>query len=88
MRCRPIHVSHNPRYALERDVGTGAPMFSIPVSNSLVDYQEWYAISEEELRRFLVDPEAARAFAGRCGRREMDDRRILKPGTDRGSYSG
>ena len=86
MRYRAVHVSHNPRYALERDVVTGEPVFSIPVSNGRVDYEEWYSIAEQEFEQFLADQELAKDFAFRCGRRELDERLILEPGSDRGVY--
>lgn len=88
MRYRTIRVSQSPRYALERDVTTGAAVLSIPVANSMVEYEEYYAISEQELESFLADEALARDFAARCGRRELDERLILKPGADRGHYSG
>jgi hypothetical protein len=86
MKLQDLYVSQAPRYALSRDARTNAPIFSIPVSNTLVDYLEYYRIAEDELALFLADPEAAAAFARRCGNRELDDRLVLKPGTDRGFY--
>jgi hypothetical protein len=86
MRLEDLHVSQAPRYALGRAAGTGEPLFSIPVSNSLTDYLEYYRISEDELALFLAYPEEAEAFARSCGKRELDDRLILQPGSDRGVY--
>lgn len=87
-RYTPVFVSQNPRFSLDRDVVTGQPVLSIPVSSSAVEYSEWYKISEQELAQFLADEELAREFAWRCGRRKEDERLVLKPGTRRGSYSG
>jgi hypothetical protein len=87
-RYRPVYVSQSPRYSLDRDVETCAPVFSIPVSNQMADYEEWYSISEDEFDQFMADKELAKEFALRCGRRELDERLILKPGRDRGYYSG
>lgn len=86
MDLKDLHVSREHRYALSREAASGRPVFSIPVTNSQMEYEEYYRISEAELRRFLADAEAARAFAARCGRRELDERLILAPGPDRGSY--
>lgn len=86
-RFELVFVNRAERYALERDRETGKPIFSIPVSSSYVEYDEYYDISEDEFRQLLFDDEAAKAFAARCGRRELDDRLILKPGWNRGSYS-
>ena len=81
-----LHVNRQDRYSLDRERATGRPVFSIPVSNQMCDYEEWYWISEDELALLVRDKQAARAFAVRCGRREMDDRLVLQPGTDRGYY--
>jgi hypothetical protein len=86
MRFNAIQVNRERRYALERDTQTGMPVFSIPVSNGLADYSEYYTISEDELAHFLTDEAAAAAFAGQCGRHEQDERLVLKPGANRGVY--
>ena len=85
-RFRPMLVNRGDRYALEREVATGAPVFSIPVSNALTDYCEYYRVGEDEFRAMVEDREHARDFARRCGRREMDARLIIPPGADRGVY--
>jgi hypothetical protein len=86
MRFSAIQVSRERRYALERDTQTGTPVISIPVSNGLADYCEYYAISESELAHFLTDEGAAAAFASQCGKHECDDRMVIKPGANRGVY--
>lgn len=86
MRFQTIYVSRENRYALVRDTRSGSAFLSIPVSNRLADYEEYYALTEDELSRLAADPGAAIAFAGKCGCREMDDRLLLPPGSDRGVY--
>lgn len=76
--------SREHRCALGRDKQTGWRYLSIPVSNSLVDYEEYYQLSEDEYDSFHQDPAKAVEFAERCRRREMDHRLIIKPGRDRG----
>jgi len=84
----PLYVSQNPRFSLDRGVTTGKPVLSIPVRNQMVEYEEWYSLSEDELARFMADHEAAKAFAADCGNRRQDERLVLKPGRDRGYYTG
>jgi hypothetical protein len=81
-----LHLSRSPRYSLCRDPLTLEPVFAIPVSSGPVDYEEYYRIDEAELAQLIADPPSAAAFAERCGRRQMDDRLIVKPGTNRGGY--
>ncbi len=84
----PMYVSQNPRFSLDRGVTTGKPVLGIPVRNQMVEYQEWYSLSEEEFERFMADHEAAKAFAADCGSQREDKRLVLKPGRDRGWYTG
>ena len=81
-----LHLSQSPRYSLHRDPLTQEPVFAIPVSNGLADYDEYYRIDEAELACFLAHPPSAGEFARSCGDRAMDDRLIVQPGTRRGSY--
>ena len=87
MSYRPIFVSRDPRFSLDRHEQTGRTVLSIPVSNQMAEYEEWYLISEEELKGFLLNPKLAKDFALRCGQRLEDDRLVLKPGSDRGHNS-
>jgi hypothetical protein len=84
MRFETIHVSREDRYALARDRETGEPVFSIPVQNLKVEYEEYYRLSEQELEFLRADPASARHFARQCGERMHDLRLVLKPGLDRG----
>lgn len=82
-----LHLAKKtPRYSLHRDGYCGQAIFAIPVSNRMADYEEYYRINEAELALLLAHPKIAAVFAECCGKREMDDRLILKPGTDRGFY--
>ena len=83
-RFRDEFVSHEHFFALGRDARSGKAYLAIPVSNRLVDYEEYYEISEESLERFAADPCAAEEFVEACRARRKDDLLILKPGPDRG----
>ena len=50
----------------------------------LVDYDEYYRLTQDEHRSFVVDIAKATAFAEECRQRWRDDRLILPPGRDRG----
>ena len=58
---------------------------SIPVSNGLVDYEEYYAISAEKSELFQAEPSTAIDFVEACRRHEHDDLLIQKPGSNRGT---
>lgn len=86
MRFIDSKVSLEHRYSLGRDVESGRPYLSIPVSNQLVDYEEFYVLTDAEFQSFDADATLASEFAASCGSREMDDRLIIPPGSDRGIY--
>jgi hypothetical protein len=73
------------RYALGHDAQSDSKFLAIPVANRMVDYEEYYRLSDAEYATFTADEAAALAFADRCRRRANDERLILKPGSDRGT---
>ncbi|RSV40105.1 hypothetical protein CA234_12635 [Sphingomonas sp. ABOLE] len=78
-------ASREGRFALGTDMVSGQPYLSIPVSNRLADYEEYYRLTDSERVVFESDMVLAAAFAAKCRRREIDDRLILPPGADRGN---
>lgn len=85
MRFVDIAVYPAERYSLGIEVDSGRLYLSIPVSNSLVDYDEYYEIDQAAFQRYRVNLESAREFAARCRNRELDDRLFGRPGGDRGT---
>ena len=83
-RWTDLFFSRDACYALGWDGVVQRHYLSIPVANRATDYDEYYALSAVEFEALVADRAAARAFADRCRRRELDDRLILQPGTDRG----
>ncbi len=85
MRFRDEYFSRTNRYSLGIETGTGRFYVSIPVSNSLVDYDEYYEVDNETYQDFLADESLAVNFVEACRRREHDDLLIQKPGSNRGT---
>ena len=83
-RWTDVLVSRLDYYTLGWDNVIERHYLAIPVGNQMADYDEYYMLSAAEFEALRDDPAAARAFADRCRRREMDERLILKPGRDRG----
>jgi len=78
-------VSREHRFSLGIEARSGQPYVSIPVSNQLVDYEEFYAIDQGMFDRFLADAGEALAFVERCRRREEDARLFYQPSSRRGT---
>lgn len=85
MRFSDVFVSRADRYSVGIELDSGRHYVSIPVSNGVVDYEEYYAISLEQSDAFLADTSAAVEFVEACRRHQHDDLLILKPGTNRGA---
>lgn len=84
-RFNIIETNSSGRYSIGVDTSQNIHFLAIPVANRLVDYEEYYSLSQDEYENFLADDAAASSFAEQCRRREMDARLILQPGSDRGA---
>ena len=78
-----VHPLERFAVGVERD--SGRFYVSIPVSNGMADYEEYYAIDRATFDHFLADLDGARPFVARCRAHEMDDLLIVAPGRDRGT---
>ena len=75
MNIKSVYVDAVKRFSLDVDEASGRTFVSIPVSNSMVDYVEWYEVDRETFGRFEADPALAH---------DLDHLLLLPPGTDRG----
>lgn len=85
MKFDDTFFSREDRYSIGVESMSGRYYVSIPVSNGIVDYEEYYQITEDEYHRFLHDKAAAIGFAEACRRRERDDLLLQRPGSNRGT---
>ncbi len=84
MKFNNLFVSREFFFALGIEEESGRCYLSIPVSNTLSDYEEYYEIDRATLDRYLQDPASAADFLARCRNRELDELLFFKPGSDRG----
>jgi hypothetical protein len=85
MAFEDSYFSKENRYSLGIESQSGRYYASIPVSNGIVDYEEYYEITPEQFQLFSSDPNAAIEFVESCRRHECDDLLIQKPGSNRGT---
>ncbi|HEY1839507.1 MAG TPA: hypothetical protein VGG53_04660 [Mycobacterium sp.] len=85
MKFDDTYFSRDDRYSLGVESTSGRKYASIPVSNGVVDYEEYYEITSDQYHEFLSDRNAAIQFVESCRRREQDDLLIQKPGSNRGT---
>jgi hypothetical protein len=84
MRFQDTHVNSLERFSVGQELDSGRYYLSIPVSNRLADYEEYYEISKECHDRFVGDPTELLELVKKCRRRECDRLLFIKPGSDRG----
>lgn len=84
LRLKDIVVCKKGRFSIGVEESSGKFYVSIPVSNSRVDYEEYYEIDEATFARYQADLHAALDFAERCRRRDADELLMFDPGKDRG----
>jgi hypothetical protein len=85
MKFDDTFFSREDRYSLGIESTSGRHYASIPVSNGIVDYEEYYEITLDQYRAFSGDRDAAIEFVESCRRHEHDDLLIEKPGSNRGT---
>ena len=84
MKFNDVIVYKDRRFSVGIEEESGKYYLSVPVSNSLVDYEEYYEITKDEFDQYKENVDAATEFAEQCRNRECDDRIMMKPGKDRG----
>ncbi|HEY1231671.1 MAG TPA: hypothetical protein VGF26_30595 [Ramlibacter sp.] len=72
------------RFSIGRELESGRYYLSIPVSNRLCDYEEYYEIGRAAHDGYPGNLAELAAFASRCRSRLCDDRLLVPPGPDRG----
>ena len=67
------------------EADTSCHYASIPVSNGIFDYEEYYELTPEQYQTFVLEHSAAVDFVRACRSHDHDHLLIQKPGTNRGT---
>lgn len=84
MKFEDIYFSKECRFSVGIEKESGKYYLSIPVTNEMVDYEEYYEISEYQFDSYQKDTSLAADFLKECRSRKNDDLLFLKPGSNRG----
>ena len=84
MRFVDTHVDRENRFSLGKETESGVFYLSIPVSNQMVDYEEYYQISRATHDSYPKNRATLIEFANECRSHQHDDILLIKPGKDRG----
>ncbi|WP_083198665.1 hypothetical protein [Mycobacterium malmoense] len=85
MKFDDTYFSREDRYSIGVESTSGRYYASIPVSNGIADYEEYYELTPNQYHHFLRDPSDALDFIEACRRREHDDLLLQRPGNNRGT---
>ncbi len=84
MKFRDLVVFKKHWFALGIETHSGQHYLSIPVSNQVISYEEYYRLDKDQFEAFKANVDLGMAFADKCRNREMDHLLILPPAMDRG----
>ena len=84
MKFKDIRFSQKNQFSIGIEENSGKYFLSIPVSNSYVDYEEYYELTEEQFTDFNKNMELALPFVKMCRNRQNDSLIMQKPGKNRG----
>ncbi|WP_082953290.1 MULTISPECIES: hypothetical protein [unclassified Mycobacterium] len=85
MKFDDTYFSLEDKYSIGVESISGGYYASIPVSNGIVDYEEYYRLTSDQYCRFLDDRRAAIEFIEGCRKGEHDDLLLQRPGSNRGT---
>jgi len=84
MKFETTYVNRLERFSVGIEQEAGRPYLSFPVSNHLVDYEEYYWIDGALFDAFQQNLPHALGFLDACRKRQQDDLLIMPPGSRRG----
>ena len=84
MKFNDVFFNKEYKFSIGVESESGKNYLSIPVSNGIVDYEEYYEISENQFSSYQKMPSTAIEFLDKCRARQLDNLLIMKPGNNRG----
>ena len=84
MKFEDIFVFRAERFSIGIEKDSGKYYLAIPVSNGLVEYEEYYEVDRADFDRFSMSLDSMRRIASLSRDRKNDARLIQKPGRLRG----
>jgi len=85
LKFNDLFFSKEKYFSVGIEESTGDYYVSIPVSNRMVDYEEYYRIEKSLYEKHQTDLSKLEFVAEECRKRLRDQDLIVPPGSDRGS---
>jgi hypothetical protein len=84
MKFEDTYFSKEEGYSIGQELESGKYYLSIPVRNTLVEYNEYYEITEAEYNAFPNNTDRIQEIIQLSRERKNDARLIIQPGAERG----
>jgi hypothetical protein len=84
MNFKDIIISKKERFSIGLEEDSGKFYISIPVSNGLVDYEEYYEIDKSIYESYPDNLEKIIKLVDKYRKQEKDEDLFLEPGNNRG----
>jgi len=81
---KDIYINKDERFSIGFDEGSNRYYISIPVSNRMVDYEEYYVLPKDTALSYDNNIEDILCIVKKCRDRKNDEHLFFKPGKDRG----
>ena len=85
MKFKDLHVNKEYRFSLGQELESGRFYLSIPVSNKMVDYEEYYEVHKTIISEYPSNIEEVINIKNQCINHENDNALLIQPGSDRGA---
>lgn len=85
MKFRDIYFSREDHFSVGMEEESGTYYVSIPVSNQLVDYEEYYRIEKDVFEKHRDNPRDLKYIADEARERLRDKDLLIEPGSGRGA---
>lgn len=84
MEFEDTYINKDHRFSLGKELESGKYYLSIPVSNQMVDYEEYYEIPKDIITQYPSNLNTILEIIDKCKKHKNDTALIIKPGRDRG----
>jgi hypothetical protein len=84
MKFTDLIVDKKNFFSMGKEDNSGKYYLSIPVSNRMIDYEEYYWITKDFFDKYNADKDLVLKFVEECREYEHDELLVFKPGENRG----
>ena len=85
MKFKDLYFSKEKYFSVGVEENSGEYYVSIPVSNRMADYEEYYRIDKSLFEQYQSNLSGLEFVADECRKRLRDNDLLIEPGSERGA---